>query len=135
MFEGHLAASAATRAAGRRRRGRGRRGGRRRLSARRPGVPRDWTDLFIAADGSAPPDGGDEDAAPRRGLFRRLRENLAKTRQALGSEIQATLFQTLDDETWERLEEALIMADVGAATTAAVVAQLETEATDGDLSG
>ncbi len=47
---------------------------------------------------------------------------MAKTRQALGSEIQATLFATLDEHTWERLEEALIMADVGASTTAAVVA-------------
>ena len=46
---------------------------------------------------------------------------MSKTRQALGSEIQATLFGTLDAETWERLEEALIMADVGASTTASVV--------------
>jgi len=101
-------------------------------------VPRDWTDLFIVAPDAAPaaeadPDG--EAGTPRRGLFRRLRENLAKTRQALGSEIQATLFATLDEQSWERLEEALIMADVGAATTAAVVSELETEATDEGLSG
>ena len=50
----------------------------------------------------------------RVGRFRRLRENLRKTRQALTSEIQATLFEDLSDETWERLEEALIYADVGA---------------------
>ena len=56
---------------------------------------------------------------PRRGFLRRLRENLSKTREALAAEVQATLFDTLDDETWERLEEALIMADVGASTTAA----------------
>jgi fused signal recognition particle receptor len=49
--------------------------------------------------------------------------------------VQATLFETLDDETWERLEEALIMADVGATTTAKVVAQLEMEATSGDVTG
>ena len=55
----------------------------------------------------------------RPGFFRRLRENLSKTREALGAEVHATLFDTLDDETWERLEEALIMADVGASTTAA----------------
>jgi len=101
-------------------------------------VPRDWTDLFIVAPDAAPaaeadPDG--EAGTPRRGLFRRLRENLAKTRQALGSEIQATLFATLDEQSWVRLEEALIMADVGAATTAAVVSELETEATDEGLSG
>ena len=39
---------------------------------------------------------------------------MSKTREALGAEVQATLFQNLDDETWERLEETLIYADVGA---------------------
>jgi fused signal recognition particle receptor len=68
-------------------------------------------------------------------MFRRLRENLRKTRQALTSEIQATLFEELNDETWERLEEALIYADVGARTTAEVVEKLEHEATSGELSG
>ncbi len=71
----------------------------------------------------------------RVGRFRRLRESLRKTRQALTSEIQATLFEDLSDETWERLEEALIYADVGARTTAQVVEQLEREATGGEISG
>jgi fused signal recognition particle receptor len=98
-------------------------------------MPREWTDLFIAdmpgfaAGEPAPADGKER----RRGLLRRLRENLSKTRQALGSEIQATLFAKLDEHTWERLEEALIMADVGASTTAAIVETLETEATEGGL--
>jgi fused signal recognition particle receptor len=104
-------------------------------------VARDWSDLFITGDaGEAHDSGGDpgagNDAPPQRGgLFRRLRESMAKTRQALGSEIQATLFGELDEQTWERLEEALIMADVGAATTASVVATLEQEATSGQLEG
>ena len=51
------------------------------------------------------------------------------------SEIQATLFGVLDEHTWERLEEALIMADVGARTTASVVATLESEATRGQARG
>jgi fused signal recognition particle receptor len=68
-------------------------------------------------------------------MFRRLRENMRKTRQALTSEIQATLFEELNEDTWERLEEALIYADVGATTTAKVVAQLEQEATGGAISG
>jgi fused signal recognition particle receptor len=99
-------------------------------------MARDWRDLFIV-DGAPPPDA---DAAPeaerrRGGMFRRLRENLRKTRQALTSEIQATLFEELNDETWERLEEALIYADVGARTTAEVVEKLEHEATSGEVSG
>ncbi|HST56989.1 MAG TPA: signal recognition particle-docking protein FtsY [Solirubrobacteraceae bacterium] len=119
-------------------------------------MPRDWSDLFITAapasatdaeaEGRAGRGGGDGDGGDRdgdgggrggrgsgSGLFRRLRENLSKTRRALSSEIQATLFQTLDEHTWERLEEALIMADVGAATTASVVGTLEHEATENGL--
>jgi fused signal recognition particle receptor len=99
-------------------------------------MARDWQDLFIV-DGA--PAGPQEPAAAtderRMGRFRRLRENLRRTRQALTSEIQATLFEDLSDETWERLEEALIYADVGAQTTAQVVEQLEREATSGQISG
>jgi fused signal recognition particle receptor len=97
-------------------------------------LARDWSDLFIT--GGAAPSGEPEAVAEkRRGVFRRLRENLSKTRQALGGELQATLWGTLDEHTWERLEEALIMADVGASTTASVVATLETETSDGRLAG
>jgi fused signal recognition particle receptor len=104
-------------------------------------VARDWNDLFITGEAGEPRgagvDGETSEQAPRQrgGLFRRLRESMAKTRQALGSEIQATLFGVLDEQTWERLEEALIMADVGASTTASVVQTLETEAAEGKLEG
>jgi fused signal recognition particle receptor len=105
-------------------------------------MARDWRDLFLTGDNgaggaSAEPADGERvgGSASRRGFFRRLRENLSKTRDALTTEIQATLFDTLDEETWERLEEALIMADVGARTTASVVGQLEQEATSGQVEG
>jgi fused signal recognition particle receptor len=96
-------------------------------------MARDWRDIFII-DGEMP---AAEEAAPeqRVGRFRRLRESLRKTRQALQTEIQATLFEDLSEETWERLEEALIYADVGASTTAKVVAQLEQEAAENKLTG
>jgi len=61
----------------------------------------------------------------RRGVLRRLRESLSKSRQALTEEISASFFDRIDDETWERLEEALILADAGAPTTAKVVERLE----------
>src|SRR6201996_2352094 len=67
----------------------------------------------------------------RRGVFRRLRESLSKSRQALQEEITASVFDRIDDETWERLEEALILADAGAPTTAAVVEKLEHEVDSG----
>src|SRR6202042_1113454 len=99
-------------------------------------VARDWNDLFITGEPSGRAELEPAVAAEkRRGVFRRLRENLSKTRQALGGELQATLWGPLDEHTWERLEEALIMADVGASTTASVVATLEAEATAGSLTG
>jgi fused signal recognition particle receptor len=96
-------------------------------------MARSWQELFIT---DAPVPAAEDGAEPeqrRSGFFRRLRDNMSKTRQALGAELQATVFQTLDDETWERLEETLIYADVGASTTAKIVERLETEAGSGEL--
>src|SRR3954452_11952045 len=91
-------------------------------------MARTWRELFITDIPPPPPPDGDEAAPEKRGgFFSRLRENMSKTRQALGAELQATVFQTLDDEMWERLEETLIYADVGASTTAGIVERVETE--------
>jgi fused signal recognition particle receptor len=102
-------------------------------------MARDWTDLFItdgATSAAAAAAAGEEEPERKRGFFRRLRTNLSKTREALGAEIQATLLEgDVDEDTWERLEEALIMADVGATTTARVVGELEEEATGGSITG
>ena len=59
-------------------------------------MTREWSDLFIAdrapvGDAASEPE--EAVAEKRRGMFSRLRENLRKTRQALGTEIQATLFE------------------------------------------
>jgi fused signal recognition particle receptor len=107
----------------------------------------EWSDLFVVNEppgGGAPPSAtaeGDEregvaaiEGTPARGRWiRRLRESLSKTRAALGQEIEAALSGPLDSRAWERLEEALIMADVGASTTAAVVGALETQAREEGL--
>src|SRR6188474_174374 len=82
-----------------------------------------------SANASAEP----EQAEARRGVFRRLRESLAKSRQALTEEISASFFDRIDEETWERLEEALILADAGAPTTAKVVERLEHEVEGGGV--
>jgi fused signal recognition particle receptor len=83
----------------------------------------------VSANASAEP----EPEEQRRGVFKRLRESLSKSRQALTEEISASLFDRIDDETWERLEEALILADAGAPTTAAVVERLEHEVEAGTI--
>jgi fused signal recognition particle receptor len=102
-------------------------------------VPTTWAELLDLGDREAA--AGDAAAAEaeeprqRRGFFRRLRESLATSRDALGAELSASLFETLDTEAWEQLEEALIMADVGARTTAEVVGRLESEVEAGRVEG
>jgi fused signal recognition particle receptor len=96
-------------------------------------MARSWQELFDTGAGATEQGPEAEERRPR--FFRRLRDNLTKTRRALGAELQATVFESLDEETFERLEETLIYADVGAPTTARIVERLEAEAAGGDLSG
>jgi fused signal recognition particle receptor len=96
-------------------------------------MARSWQEVVDLGDGAVPAS-ADADEPQRRGLFGRLRESLSKSRQALQAELSASLFEQLDDETWERLEEALILADVGAKTTADVVQRLEHEFEAGTIS-
>jgi fused signal recognition particle receptor len=94
-----------------------------------------WQEVFdLGARDVAPTDAELESEERRAGVFRRLRESLSKSRQALVEEISASLFDRIDDETWERLEEALILADAGAPTTAEVVERLEREVESGTVS-
>ena len=98
-------------------------------------MPRSWHELFVTGEGPPPPGSDPEGSDPQAGagFFRRLRQNMRKTREALTAELQSTLFQTLDEEAWERLEETLIYADVGASTTASIVTRLEQEVEGGSL--
>ena len=81
---------------------------------------------------------GDEDAAPepeeaRTGLIARLRDSLGKSRRALTAELAAAAFDPSDEASWERLEEALISADVGVPATAELVRRLEARGDAADL--
>ena len=99
-------------------------------------MAREWSELLRLRD-EAPPAAEDGDAAieERSGFFRRLRASLRATREALGGELGASFARTLEAQDWEALEEALISADVGAATTAAVVESLERVAREEHLDG
>jgi fused signal recognition particle receptor len=105
-------------------------------------MARAWNDLFVVPEGEArpqvvePTEPGAEPGERRGGFFRRLRASLRSTREALSDEIGATLSADQAGAVdWERLEEALIMADVGAQTTATVVERLERDAREANLEG
>jgi fused signal recognition particle receptor len=83
-------------------------------------MSRTWSELL----GDAEP-GGAEEEGERTGFFGRLRDSLGKSRRALTEQIAAAAFDPTDDEAWERLEEALIMGDVGVRSTAELVRRLE----------
>ncbi|HMG99601.1 MAG TPA: signal recognition particle-docking protein FtsY [Gaiellales bacterium] len=94
-----------------------------------------WHDIFDLGERQVPGAGAEavEDAEEPQGVFRRLRQSLARSRQALAEEISASIFDRIDDETWEHLEELLILADVGAPTTAEVVERLERDVDSGSV--
>src|SRR6185437_10886510 len=61
----------------------------------------------------------------RGGMFARLRDSLSKSRRALTGELASATFDPGNDADWERLEEALVMGDVGVPATAELVRRLE----------
>jgi fused signal recognition particle receptor len=89
-------------------------------------MSRTWSELLGDEDGGA------VDEQERTGFFGRLRESLSKSRRALVAELGAS-FDPADEEAWERLEEALIRADVGVPATAELVRRLEARVVTGDL--
>jgi fused signal recognition particle receptor len=64
-----------------------------------------------------------------------LRDSLSKSRHALTAELASATFDPGDAAAWERLEEALIRADVGVPATAELVRRLEERRDLTDLAG
>jgi fused signal recognition particle receptor len=90
-------------------------------------MARSWGQLLGDSDAPA------ESEETQRGFFGRLRESLGKSRRALTEQITVAAFDPADDASWERLEEALIYADVGVRATAELVRRLEARQELGDL--
>ncbi len=63
----------------------------------------------------------------KKGFFGRLAEGLSKTRKQIASGFDSLFsgFSGIDDDFYEELEEILIMADLGMATTEAVIEDLK----------
>ena len=90
-------------------------------------MSRTWAELLGDAEDGA------READERTGFLGRLRESLSKSRRALVAELGAS-FDPGDEEAWERLEEALVRADVGVPATAELVRRLEARGGLTDLS-
>src|SRR6266550_2433563 len=89
-------------------------------------MSRSWAELL--GDEAASAEEGE-----RSGLFARLRDSLGKSRRALNEELALASFDPAEEASWERLEEALIAADVGVPATAELVQRLEARGVAGDL--
>jgi fused signal recognition particle receptor len=85
-----------------------------------------------AADVDLPDDRGVATVAPPEEVIaprRRFRERLGRSRAALSQGMSGLLSRGADDdEAWEELEEALLAADVGVATSTELVERLRTRA-------
>ncbi|MEU3271695.1 signal recognition particle-docking protein FtsY [Saccharomonospora sp. NPDC006951] len=69
-----------------------------------------------------------EEVAPAAGRMERLRGRLSKSRSALGQGLLGLLGAgDLDEDSWQDVEDTLLLADLGAATTTEIVEKLRTE--------
>jgi len=90
---------------------------------------------FAELFGLDPPPVPDDAPAPRRGLFRRLRESIAASQAQPISPQLAGIYQSklVSDDTWDDLEEALVLADCGMPATMDIVEALRAEAAAGKV--
>jgi fused signal recognition particle receptor len=90
-------------------------------------MARSWAEFL--GDGEGPY----ETEVTRRGFASRLRESLSRSRRALTEQLAVAAFDPDDAASWERLEEALLGADVGVRATAELVERLEARGELSDL--
>ncbi|MEE4022694.1 signal recognition particle-docking protein FtsY [Gordonia sp. PKS22-38] len=75
-----------------------------------------------------------DEIAPTAGRLGRLRGRLSRSQGAIGKSMLGLLGAgDLDEESWEEIEDTLLMADLGTASTMAVVERLRTELATGSV--
>lgn len=93
-----------------------------------------WHEVFKGA-GPQPGEPATEmdEAADEKngGLFKRLKSGLSKSRLAMQQHLSVVMFDKLDPEMWEQLEETLIFADCGVESTVVIVDRMEEAANEG----
>ena len=85
---------------------------------------------------SPPPPGAPEveDITPPEGRLEQLRGRLARSQNALGRSLLGLLGGgDLDEDSWEQVEDTLLIADLGPAVTTSVVAQLRSRMASKDV--
>src|SRR4029077_8441623 len=93
--------------------------------APRPAAPPVLTPEEAAAEAEAVIEEAPVPPAPPAPVRPRFRDRLGKARSLLSGYVGSVLSRsTIDDDTWDELEEALIRADVGVSTTTALLDQL-----------
>jgi len=111
------------------------------MSEEKKGFFRSFVDRITGSETAPPADPGPapEQAEARPGFFERLKRGLRKTHEGLVGRIDTLLLgkKKIDADTLEELEEILITADIGVATTVELVRSLEqrlsrNELQDGD---
>jgi fused signal recognition particle receptor len=90
-------------------------------------MARTWAELLGDAEGPY------ETETARQGFVSRLRDSLSRSRRALTEQLAVAAFDPDDSASWERLEEALLTADVGVPATAELVRRLEARQDVGNL--
>jgi fused signal recognition particle receptor len=87
-----------------------------------------------AVEAPAPPPPDIDAIAPPEGRLERLRGRLARSQNALGRSMLGLLGGgDLDEDSWEQVEETLLVADLGPVATTSVVAQLRSELASKDV--
>jgi fused signal recognition particle receptor len=75
-----------------------------------------------------------EEIAPADGRLERLRGRLARSQNALGRSLLGLIGGgDLDEDSWEQIEDTLLIADLGPTVTSSVVAQLRTQLASRDV--
>ena len=75
-----------------------------------------------------------DEIEPTAGRLGRLRGRLARSQSAIGKSVLGLLGAgDLDEESWEEIEDTLVMADLGTTATTAVVERLRTELATGNV--
>ncbi len=92
-----------------------------------------WHEVFkgVEGAGSEPVETTEPETEKKSGWLNRFRKGLTKSRQAMQQQLSAIMFDKLDAGVWEQLEETLIFADCGVASTVEIVDRMEAAAGEG----